>query len=666
MGKKFKSYFIVKRSFFFFLTSFIIHSTIVYPQTFRLIGVSDLNVVFDDGYKLQAKSDSINIFGIRGEVISGQFAIFTGKQLDNVTVVLSPFKNQVKGTSLPSTSCEWNFVGNIPLETNTQNQPLEVVSRQAPANFPDYLMAERELNIKSKCYQPVWITIKIPSDADPGLYFGKATVTANGDELSIPVSVRVFPLTMPVSRHLKVIEWHTTDDFEKYHGIKEQYSEEWFAMLRKYAENMVSHRQNMFQVPVDHIIIRKTESGNLTFNFDRFDQVANVFWDTKLMDCLETGFLANFGNEEWFSTEILLKDFNVIDAITGEKTLMKGDLIVPSLLPELENHLRQKGWLDKTLFHIRDEPSVHNALAWQEMSEYMHGYAPDLIRGDAIETTFLLDDIEIAIPKLDHFATWYENYKSWQEKGHELWFYTVGIYQGSRFPNKTIDMPVIDSRLMHWLNYKYDATGYLHWGWNQWDGNPYTEAGMHFGDAWHVYPVKDGVLNSLRWEEMRNGLQDYEYLWLLENKIKGLKDSLGSKFAWIDTKQRGKEIARKVIETFDQHTDDPMVLYKAKMEIIKELLDFNFSPKIYVQTNPVENSILTNHSSVEVFGWTEPGTMIVINGAEIPVDADGLFIEQFGGEFIDPSKIHLGNKIKVEAISSSGSKVVERNFVIKY
>jgi len=651
------------RSYFLLLTLFFNLSYIGYSQQFKLSSVTDLDIVFEDGYKFQGRGDSVNLFGIRGEIISGQFVIIAVKPLQNATVGISPLKKQNNGNVLPS--AEWNFVGSVPLKTNTENQPADLFSRKAPANFPDYLIAEKFIDIKTKSWKPVWLTIKIPNDADPGMYYGNVTVKVNGNEKSLPVSVRVFPITIPLSRHLKVIEWHTTNDFGKYHGIKEQYSNEWFEMLKLYADNMVSHRQNMFQVTVNHIIISKNESGKLNFDFSRFDQVANVFWDTKLMDCMETGFLANFGKEEWFSTEVILKDFEITDAKTGEKTVMKGEQVVPFLLPALESHLRQNGWLDKTLFHIRDEPSVHNALAWKEMSEYMHSYAPDLIRGDAIETTFLLDDIEIAIPKLDHFATWNEIYKEWQEKGHQLWFYTVGIYQGSRFPDKTIDMPVINSRLMHWLNYKYNTTGYLHWGWNQWDGNPFTDPGMHFGDAWHVYPVKDGVLNSLRWEEMRNGIQDYEYFWLLENKIKRKRDSLGSKFSWIDPEQRGKEIAAKVVETFDQHTNDPQVFYRAKMEIIKEILSLNSSPEVYVQTNPAAGSILTNHSSVEVFGWTDPGNRIVINGKVIPVDSDGLFLEQFGGEFIDSTKIHLGNKIKVEVTGSAGSKLIERDFVIR-
>ena len=236
---------------------------------------------------------------------------------------------------------------------------------------------------------------------------------------------------------------------------------------------------------------------------------------------------------------------------------------------------------------------MHNSLAWCEMSQYIHKYAPDLIRLDAIETTNLLNDIEIAVPKLDAFGTWYNSYREAQRKGVEVWFYTVGIYQGSLYPNKTIDMPVMNSRLMHWLNYKYDATGYLHWGWNQWTEDPFKDVGMHIGDGWHVYPAKDGVLNSLRWEEMRNGIQDYECFMMLENKICSLKDSLGKRAGWIDPGQRGHEIAGKVVMTIEQHTDDPSVLYSAKRQLLDELVGFDSGPMIYIQTVPLENSTLT-------------------------------------------------------------------------
>ena len=272
-----------------------------------------------------------------------------------------------------------------------------------------------------------------------------------------------------------------------------------------------------------------------------------------------------------------------------------------------------------------------------------------------------------AVPKLDALATWYDVYRNVIPKGPELWFYTVGIYQGSLYPNKTIDLPVIDSRIMHWLNYKYDATGFLHWGWNQWEEDPYKNVGMHIGDGWHVYPVKEGVLNSLRWEEMRNGIQDYECFRMLEEKIIALKDSLGNRASWIDPEQRGKEIASQVVTSFADFTYDPVVLYNAKRELIREIMDFNASPRVYLETNPLENSNLTYHSSVEVYGWTEPGTTIIVNGKELPVNGQGFFLEQFQVDPLDSTKFPFARgAVKLKASNAKGSKEVVRYFGIKF
>jgi hypothetical protein len=279
---------------------------------------------------------------------------------------------------------------------------------------------------------------------------------------------------------------------------------------------MVAHRQNVFQVPFSAIEIIQKEDGSLDFDFTRFDQIAEIFFSTGKMDYLETSELVLFDGQGWASTRLKLRDFNIKMAGTGEQVVLPGEEVVPFLLPAFQNHLRRKGWLEKTLLHVRDEPSLHNALAWREMSAYLHDLAPDLRRIDAIETAEVLgeDLIEVAVPKLDAFRSWYDSFKAWSDAGNELWIYTVGIFQGAYLPNKTIDMPLIESRILHWLNYKYDATGYLHWGWNMWHtGDPFNDVGRHVGDGWHVYPAKDGLLNSLRWEQMRNGIQDYEYFW---------------------------------------------------------------------------------------------------------------------------------------------------------
>ncbi len=87
---------------------------------------------------------------------------------------------------------------------------------------------------------------------------------------------------------------------------------------------------------------------------------------------------------------------------------------------------------------------------------------------------------------------------------------------------------------------------------------------------------------------------------------------------------------------------------------------------IYVQTVPLENSPLTEHSSVEVFGWTEPGTKIVVNGKELPVSDEGYFLEQFGGDTLDRTKMALTQgAIRVVASNDKGSKEIIRKFNFK-
>jgi hypothetical protein len=627
-------------------------------QSFKVFAISDLQRVFEDGYKLPRAYDTIKLFGIRDEIISGQFAINAMRNLTDVKVKVGTLKNLSTGGTIADAGVHWDFVGSVLLPTNAPNQPMSAVVRPAPAMFPDYLKSERTIDIAGKSYQAVWLTIDIPENADAGIYNCLITVESEQGEQSLPLTLTVYPLTLPSERHLKIAVRYSVGRFEKYHGIKEMYSNEWFDMLRVYAENMAAHRQNVIQASLSSIEISRAPNGDLEFDFTRFDQVIQIFMNTGRFDFIETGYgLTKFGEGDWFSTEIELSDFQVMDKVNNESITMAGKDVVPVFLPALESHLRQKGWLDITLLSVRNEPSLHNAVPYTEMSSYFHQLAPDLKQFESLETT-MFGGVDIPGPKIDHLATWYDSYREAQRNGTEICYYIVGIYQGSRYPNKTIDVPVMDSRIMPWLNYKYDLGGIKHWGWNSWTDDPYNEVGMHLGDGWHVYPLPGGVLNSLRWEQMRNGIQEYEYFHMLGEKIQCLKDSLGSRFAWIDPMQRGREIAGRVVMSFSDRTNNPDDLYRAKLELIHELLEFDTSPGIYVQTNPEENTTLTAQSSVEVFGWAEPGTKIVVNGKALPVSSQGLFLEQF---IMTPDE----NIIRVEASNGSGLKEIIRKFRVE-
>jgi len=626
---------------------------------FDLFAVSDLEKVFEDGYNCPGPQDAIEIFGIRNEYICAQCVIKAGRDLGRVTIYVSPLRHAESSAPLPENAIKWNFVGSISIEQNTPKYRKADLIRPAPARFPDYLAEEKESSVEKGTYKAVFLTVKIPRDADAGTFTGSITAKTDQGDKSLPLRLAVYPLTLPDERHLMVTEWYTTGRFQKFHGIDSSDPEQFYRMLGVYASNMAEHRQNVFRVSLDLITSKLGEDGKFKFDFSRFDKWAQIFWDTGRMNLLETGFVARFGQGGWSSREIVLRDFRVQKESTSQAITVPGKEFLPQFLPALENHLREKGWLEKTVFHIADEPSNHNVMAWREASQFVHENAPALRRIDAIETTHCFDRLEIWVPKLDYLATWYDTYEKARQQGSELWFYTVGIFQKGSYPNKTVDVPLIESRIMHWLNYRFGLKGYLHWGFNSWTDDPYNAPGEHRGDGWHVYPKKDGLINSLRWEQMRNGIQDYEYLWMLENKIRKIRDTLGEPFSTvIEPSRRPTEIASQVVKTMNVYSKDPNALYSAKREVIEELLALEKSPQVIVQTNPLEHSTIANDCVVDVYGYAEPETKIVINGKETPVSQDGLFMESTG--------LSKENTIVIEAQGKSGNKTVVRTFQVLY
>ena len=79
-------------------------------QTLKVIGVSDISRVYDDGYRFPVKYDTVKMFGIRGEIISGQAAINALKKLSNVTVEIDTLQNRSTGVSIPSVNINWNSI----------------------------------------------------------------------------------------------------------------------------------------------------------------------------------------------------------------------------------------------------------------------------------------------------------------------------------------------------------------------------------------------------------------------------------------------------------------------------------------------------------------------------------------------------------------------------
>ena len=626
----------------------------------EVFAVSDAVRVFEDGFGCPDKPDAeLRVFALRNETVSAQCVVRARAELKAVGASVGPLQCRDVKAAIPAECVQWNFVESIFIEKNTPKLVKTDLVRPAPARFPDCLGEARRCDVAKGALKAVYLTIKVPRTAAPGEYRGQVAITSSAGGAVLPLVLTVYPLTIPDDRHVMVAEWCSTNQFARHHGIKSADSDEFWRMLRLYAENMAEHRQNVFRVSLGLIQTTRAADGKLRFDFAEFDRWAQLFWDTGRMDRLETGFVAHFGAGGWSSREISLSDHSVKDEATGKRQRLPGKDFLPQFLPAFVKHLREKGWLEKTLFHICDEPSNHNVMQWREASDFVHRNAPELRRIDAIETPHCLDRLEVWTPKLDSLSMWQTAYENAQRQGAEMWFYTVGIFQHGSLPNKTVDVPLIESRLLHWLNYRFGLKGYLHWGFNAWTDHPINSPGEHRGDGWHVYPKRDGLLNSLRWEQMRGGLQDYECLWLLENATAGIRAKLAPRVAeLIQPAQRGIEIASQVVPAYDQCQRDPQVLYAARRQAIEETLDLEVAPRVILQTTPLEHSAVANNGSIDVRGWAEPGTTIKINGRAAEVAADGLFLEQLA-----PSP---EGTISVQAEKGPARKTLVRKFRLRY
>jgi hypothetical protein len=478
----------------------------------------------------------------------------------------------------------------------------------------------------------------------------------------MPLRLRVYPLTMPERSSLLTTMWYSVEYFPKFHGIKEKYSKPFWEMLEHYAANIAEHRQNVFRVPIEAVKVTEKKGGRYEFDYSNFDRWVDIFWNTGRMELIETGFVATFGPGRWYSDTIVLKDFEVIDEASGESKEVPGEKFLQKFLPAFEKHLKDKGWLDRTVFHIADEPSNHNVVSWREVSDRIHGWAPGLRRMDAIEATGFRDRLEVWVPKLNELDSWFASYKEAQASGYELWYYQA--MSTNAYPNRFIDSPLIETRIMRWLNYRFGITGYLDYGFGHWNDDPYSiQWPAHYGIAAHyvVYPKRDGLINSIRWEQSRNGAADYEYFALLEKGLAQIKKDKGKALDWLKPEQRGVEIANRVIRNMTDFTREPQTLYAAKRQIINEIISLDSKPGLIVQTEPLEGSkIVFGPAIVEVIGWTEPGATVTINGEAVKVGADGVFRS---GMFLSPE----GNEsVTVTAKSDAGTRTTTRNFTVVY
>lgn len=492
---------------------------------------------------------AVEVLAARGAVESAQLAICADQDLSRLEVALDLPTSAAGKERLEAIT--WRRVEYVPVRCPAFCVDPAVRLRSDPSFFPDPLLDEEAVSclypstgwdggfsggLPAGMTVPLWLTLTVPEEAAPGLYEGRITVKTEAGESSLPLSVTVLPATVPAARSLGLTHWFSAQNIADAAHVP-PWSEEHWRLLEGWGRNLAAHRANVILTPLVHLLTLTREAqGKLCVDFSRFDRWVETFQRAGAIGVVEGGHLASrlSGWEGGFA----LNAFTVTSA-QGDVENLKGIPVeeqaardfLAEFLPALVGHLKERGWLEHYLQHVADEPVPANAASYLTLSGMVREFAPELRRLDAtMGNEALVGSVDVWCPQSQELENELAFYRARQAAGDEVWHYTCLAPSGA-YPNRFLNMPLLGTRVLHWFNYTAGATGYLHWGFNQWASwnsrsAPFNDTEAHSlqgvrhlpaGDTHLVYPGPGGrPLDSIRHEMVLEGVQDYELLKVLD------------------------------------------------------------------------------------------------------------------------------------------------------
>ncbi len=505
----------------------------------------------------------------RGEQAEWQLAIQASGEVTDLKVNVGTFHSSDSSLRKPRV----RYVSFVHVD-KSMAQPAKDLLRPAPADYPDPLILESPTHLPAMVTQPIWIDCPVPLDAKAGDYEAqvriKATVGGALVRISMPIHLKVFNVMVGASR-LWVTNWFFTSTGHM-PGSNSPGTKEEDAYLKLLAKSMKSHRQNVALInTLDLAKISLDAQGKMTVDFSRFDEWVKIFKDAGVIGRIEGGHLGGRVSEAWES------QFGInIKALEGGKWVTKqvsptspeAESFYSQYLPLLTAHLKAKGWTDRYMQHIADEPIDANKDTYRAMGALVHKYAPSLKVIEATHTKSLAGELAVWVPQLNFAHDNYDFYKSRQKTGEEFWTYTC-VWPEGEYANRFIELPLIKTRLLHWINFRYGITGYLHWGFNYWvKDDPFTDVTrtkakdgwggfLPAGDSWIVYPKEGALIDSIRYETMRDGIADYELLSMLAEK----------------NPMKAQRLAETMILAFDRYVTDVEKFRAVRKDLLSALSD---------------------------------------------------------------------------------------------
>jgi len=475
---------------------------------------------------------SAEFVGARNQHVSVQLATRSNGPISGLTVEAKPLEGGAGGSI---SSVEVHHVAYVVVGSHTPGSPPDELVGVAPGWYPDVL-EDFPFDLEARRTAPIRVTIHIPTDAAPGVYEGSIIVRSGGRLLARKrYRLKVVSALVPEEMSLKVTNWFTLDDktSQQFYGVV-AFSPEWWKLVGNVAHMLADHRQNVIMTPLYTLIQPRLEGGSLQYDFTNFDRWVETFKQAGAVGYIEGSHILERAGS--YDAALLVPTFQVVDGKPQVLSLPPDDpRVEPSLsafLAALGQHLKEKSW-DKIYFqHVLDEAHGIEPPYYGKFAALVHREMPGIPTLDAIDAAHMPEAIQnncdVWVPQLGRFDEQMALLEQRMGSGHAVWFYTC-LYPQKRYLNRLMDFPLIKVRLLQWLDFRYGFTGFLHWGGNYWTPKPLLDTQavidsntelLPSGDAFVVYPDREHMTfrSSIRFEAMREGIEDYEMLRALKGR----------------------------------------------------------------------------------------------------------------------------------------------------
>jgi len=470
------------------------------PQAFRLGQVGDLRIwhapstakIFRDHEPPPASGSGIEIALARNEAESFQIVLKSASRRDRLWLRLSPLTSADGARTLDALAWYWHPVHYVPI-TARAGIPVDQW-------WPEPLSWDRNVRLEPDRAQALWVTLDVPARTAPGNYSGTLDLLSEAEHLlSVPVSVTVWNFTLPQTPTFRTNQqlWAAGERRRQMTDLLarcRQYDGHALGQLgRDFLVALMNRGQNALKLslPVGHqgFTKRKPPRIRLGTNED--------------------------GTTKW--AEICTPEFE--------------EAFAEKLAKEAEWY-RERGWLKHAFVYLWDEPwadpEVYDMILWY--GRLVKRLAPEL-------KTLVAAAYE---PRLDGVVDIFLSYSSpdvmqaARRKGIEFWWWGNAAFD--------VSMCAIDQRLRFGFeSFQKGYSGSYAWGLGLWTQSnnrrrkpePYDVwtqpqrankscTVLYPGGVWQSKDVR--VAPSLSLEITRDGIEDYEYIGLLQARHAALKN----------------------------------------------------------------------------------------------------------------------------------------------